>query len=80
MPIYDLKCQKCGKISEFLVPNSADSRTLACPTCGGQNLERLISTPSLLKTRANAQGSTCCGREERCATPPCAAGEQCHRH
>ncbi|MFC1957785.1 hypothetical protein ACFLX0_03115 [Chloroflexota bacterium] len=60
--------------------SSPDSRTLDCPSCGSQNLERLISAPSLLKSRANALGTTCCGREERCETPPCSTGGQCQRH
>jgi len=80
MPLYDFKCRKCGEISEFLVPNSPGSRILVCPSCGSHNLERLISAPRILKTELNAQGSTCCGREERCSMPPCSAGERCHRH
>jgi len=80
MPIYDFRCQKCGEVSEFLVPNSVDGGTLACPGCGSQNLERLISAPSLLRERANAPGTTCCGREERCEKPPCSNGERCRRH
>ena len=80
MPIYEYKCQECGEVSEFLVANFSDSRTLNCPGCGSQNLERLITAPSLLKGRANALGTTCCGREERCETPPCSTGGQCQKH
>jgi len=80
MPIYDFRCQECGEVSEFLVPSSADGRTLACPSCGSQNLEKLISAPSLLKSRRNTSGATCCGREERCETSPCSTGERCRRH
>ena len=80
MPIYDFRCQECGKVSEFLLSSSSDSRTLDCPGCGSQHLERLISAPSLLRDEANAPGTTCCGRTERCETPPCSTGEGCHRH
>ena len=80
MPIYDFRCHECGEVSEFLVPSFSDSRILTCPGCGSQNLERLISAPSLLKDRANATGTTCCGREERCEASPCSTGEQCWRH
>ncbi len=80
MPIYDFRCHVCGEVSEFLVANFSDSGTLSCPGCGSQNLERLISAPSLLKSRANAPGTTCCGREERCETPPCSTGGQCQGH
>jgi len=80
VPIYNLRCHVCGEVSEFLVANFSDSTTLACPGCGSQSLERLISAPSLLKGRAHAPGATCCGKEERCETPPCSTGEQCLRH
>jgi putative FmdB family regulatory protein len=80
MPIYDFKCQQCGEVSEFLVANFSDSETLTCPDCGSQNMERQISAPSLLKVRSNTPGTTCCGREERCETPPCSTGEHCCRH
>jgi len=80
MPIYDFRCQECGEVSEFLVANFSDSSTLVCSSCGSRNLEKLMSAPSLLKNRANASGTTCCGREERCETSPCSTGERCWRH
>ena len=64
MPIYDFRGHVCGEVSEFLVANFSDSRTLARPGCGSQNLERLISAPSLLKGRFTTPGTKCCGREE----------------
>jgi putative FmdB family regulatory protein len=79
MPIYDFRCQECGELSEALLSISSDSRTLACPSCGSQNLERLISAPSLMKEKANPPGTTCCGRTERCETPPCSTDKGCHR-
>lgn len=79
MPIYDFRCQKCGKMSEFLLASSSDRRTLAFASCGSQNLERLISAPRLLRGGANAPGTTCCGRTERCETPPCSRDDGCCR-
>jgi putative FmdB family regulatory protein len=79
MPIYDFRCQECGKVSEFLLSSSSDSRTLDCPGCGSQHLERLISAPSLLRDKANAPGTTCCGRTERCETSPCSTDKGCRR-
>lgn len=80
MPIHDFKCKECGKVSEFLLPGSPGDRILACTNCGSQNLEKLVSAPSLPKGRASASGSTCCGRTERCEKPPCSTGERCHKH
>jgi putative FmdB family regulatory protein len=78
MPIYDFRCQECGKVSEFLLPSSSDSRALDCPICGSRHLERLISAPSLLRHAVNVSSTTCCGRTERCEIPPCSTGERCH--
>ena len=79
MPIYDFKCKKCGKVSEVFV-RSADSQDVSCPDCGSSNLERLFSSSYLVKTGSPSSGATCCGRAERCETPPCSSGEGCHRH
>ena len=80
MPIYQYRCEKCGEISEFLAPMLLEGGTFACQSCGDNNLERLISAPSLLKGIASEMGITCCGREERCETSPCSTGERCQRH
>ena len=79
MPIYQYKCQQCGEVSEFLVPSSSDSKTLACPGCGTHNLEKLIFAPNIVKGNASAPGTTCCGRTERCKTPPCSTNDRCWR-
>ena len=79
MPIYDFKCKKCGKVSELLV-RSADSQDVSCPDCGNSNMERLISSSYLVKMGSPSSGATCCGKAERCETPPCSTGEGCHRH
>ena len=79
MPIYDYKCHVCGKVSEFLTSSFNDNTAPACPDCGNQNLERMISAPTLLRNTIKS-GTTCCGREERCEKPPCSTGERCHRH
>lgn len=79
MPIYEFKCLECGEVSEFLVPSLSAVSNLACSTCGSHNLEKLISVPSLIKNNATVPGTTCCGREERCESPPCSTGERCQR-
>jgi putative FmdB family regulatory protein len=40
MPLYSYRCRKCEKDVELLI-NFED--TPVCPTCGSQNLERLVS-------------------------------------
>ena len=78
MPIYDFQCRQCGKVSELLL-RGAGGLAARCPDCGSEDLEKLVSASYVIKTTAQAQGSTCCGRTERCETPPCSSGEGCHR-
>ena len=80
MPVYEFRCKECGGMSEFRVSSYSASQELVCSRCGSHDLERLISAPSLLRVGANAPGTTCCGREERCESPPCSTGEGCRRH
>ena len=49
MPIFDFLCPACQNQFEELV--FGDEKAL-CPKCGEQNIERLVSAPSPLKTGA----------------------------
>ncbi len=51
MPIYEYKCSKCGKISEFLEittsgerSRTSNSETRKCAHCGSEKLEKQFST------------------------------------
>jgi putative FmdB family regulatory protein len=78
MPLYDFKCHECGRVSEILLSN-ADTQDVLCPECGSSNLEKLISSSYMIKTASEAPGTTCCGRADRCDTPPCSTGDTCRR-
>lgn len=82
MPIYEYKCRDCGKISEFLIGVSGDAPEIKCSFCKSRNLEKIFSQ-SFISTSGNIIGSqggkTCCGRTERCDTPPCSDGGVCRR-
>ena len=43
MPIFEYKCSKCGKISEFLETSSARLKR-SCAHCGSKKLEKQLST------------------------------------
>ena len=77
MPIYDFRCQECGRVSEIFLRGA--SHTARCPACGSDNMERLISASYMMKMDAAAPGTTCCGRTERCEAPPCSTGDVCRR-
>jgi putative FmdB family regulatory protein len=79
MPIYEYRCQACGAVSEFLTGVGTDEE-LVCKQCGSTKMEKLMSVMSFMShSPQRAAGRTCCGREERCETPPCSSGVGCRR-
>jgi putative FmdB family regulatory protein len=79
MPIYEYRCAACGARVEVLV--RSPTTTPSCPKCGSPLTQgKLFSTPHILSTESRRPaGHTCCGREERCDTPPCSGGGTCRR-
>jgi len=79
MPIYEYLCGNCGERVEVLI-RSGGSGAPGCPQCGSPLLEKLFSAPNVISQWGQPSGGgTCCGREERCAAPPCSTGETCRR-
>ena len=77
MPIYEYRCRDCDTTFEALVRGGGG---VTCPHCGGSSLDKLLSAPVMLSGRtARPAGRTCCGREERCDSPPCSEGGECQR-
>jgi putative FmdB family regulatory protein len=76
MPLYDYRCTECKQVSEILI-NSVSTQTVRCPECGSQNMEKLISASYMIKMDRSVPGATCCGRSERCGSPPCSSGNTC---
>ncbi|MEW6615806.1 MAG: zinc ribbon domain-containing protein [Thermodesulfobacteriota bacterium] len=80
MPIYEYRCSQCGQVSEILAGIGSHSDLSLCKSCGSSNLEKLMSVSSFVsKDSSRPSGTTCCGREERCDTPPCSGGNRCGR-
>ena len=78
MPIYEYRCRDCGATVEVLVRGGGG--TVTCPHCGSASLDKLISAPFVSSGQmARQAGHTCCGREERCAAPPCSEERGCWR-
>ncbi len=76
MPIYDFRCRSCGAVNELFLRDGTISG-VTCPACGGSDMEKLISTFNTARNYKRPHGMTCCGREERCETPPCDGGSCC---
>jgi putative FmdB family regulatory protein len=80
MPIYEYRCGNCGKLSEILQKSFKREEPVVCPHCGSKEMQRMISPPgSIIMGGSSQSGSTCCGREERCSTPPCSDDGVCRR-
>ena len=79
MLIYDYKCQDCGKIAEIFLKKMDGGQPVVCPVCGSKNVEKLVSASYVLQIEAKAPGRTCCGKAERCETPPCSLNDTCRR-
>lgn len=66
MPIHEYRCAECGKVSELLVGIGRNSDELTCRSCGGTNLEELMSASAIsIKDNLSESpvGSTCCGSD-----------------
>jgi putative FmdB family regulatory protein len=80
MPIYEYKCENCGRVTENLQKGFKQANEIICPHCGSTKLQKLISTfGSVKKGGFSRKGATCCGRDERCDTPPCSSDGTCRR-
>jgi putative FmdB family regulatory protein len=78
MPIYEYRCQQCGERVEIIVRSG--TTTPSCPHCGTELLERLFATSfAMHRATPRSKAHTCCGKEERCDTPPCSTGGECRR-
>ena len=51
MPLYEFACQDCDNTFEMLVFNG---EAVACPSCEGNRLERLLSVPAKPQSGANS--------------------------
>lgn len=45
MPIYEYRCNDCGKIAEFQM-KLADPHPVDCPACGHAALKKIMSLPA----------------------------------
>ena len=79
MPIYEYKCSKCSEVQEVLHKSMQTVESVRCSNCGSEDLIRLISAANVSVAATSNKGLTCCGREERCSTPPCTTEAGCRR-
>jgi putative FmdB family regulatory protein len=80
MPIYEYKCRECGEVSEILTGMGSRDEGATCKHCGSLHVERILSASFIsVKGGMPKEGTTCCGRNERCDSPPCSTDNVCKR-
>jgi putative FmdB family regulatory protein len=43
LPIYEYRCQLCGKEFQYLILGKDDEKNLQCPGCSGRDFTKLVS-------------------------------------
>jgi putative FmdB family regulatory protein len=72
MPIYEFRCVSCGELFEKIFKTSDESVELACPECGADVVERVVSVTN------HAVGSGSEGKQTRLDSKSCGPGSSCH--
>ncbi|HHQ49654.1 MAG TPA: zinc ribbon domain-containing protein [Acidobacteria bacterium] len=65
MPIYEYRCNDCGKVFSKLQRMGATADGVTCPACGSANVERKVSSFASASSGSGvstgASGSSCSG-------------------
>lgn len=69
MPIFEYKCDECGRIMEFLVLNEHNKSDLNCKFCGSDRLIKMLSDFSTSFNTSSQNSGECCGVENPCSDP-----------
>lgn len=80
MPIYEYQCRDCGKVGEFLMGVGQGQAEARCSFCGSKKMKKIFSQSFVSQDRqitGDRKGKTCCGRTERCDSPPCSEDGIC---
>ena len=59
MPIYEFKCKDCSNVFEFLCLSSDGDGPIPCPSCGGKESEKLLSTFAYLSSGSTNSFTGC---------------------
>ncbi|MDH4270351.1 MAG: zinc ribbon domain-containing protein [Candidatus Aminicenantes bacterium] len=79
MPLYEYRCRDCGRVTEVLVRSQSPETDVRCPGCGGNNLLKIVSQPAVISVSPSLAAETCCGKSDRCDSPPCSSRGTCRR-
>jgi putative FmdB family regulatory protein len=57
MPIYEYRCDDCGKISEFLLTKSAETFAPQCKKCKSKKMSRVLSRVRVVRSEESRMES-----------------------
>jgi len=77
MPIYEYRCKKCQKVSEFLIGVSQSKVEIKCKYCGSNELDKIISSAFISKGTKPEQSY--CPQNVSCNKPTCMNSGMCHQ-
>ena len=65
MPIYEYRCQDCGRVTSFFVRSIGSEVTAVCSHCGSSDMARRMSSFAMGKTVASVHEQFAPGSEHR---------------
>lgn len=72
MPVFEFRCLECGNLFEKLFRNPNENMEAACPKCGSESFERVISKAN------HVMGAGKAGRKKpTVTTKSCSPGNSC---
>ncbi|MEW5725452.1 MAG: zinc ribbon domain-containing protein [Thermodesulfobacteriota bacterium] len=71
MPIYEFRCLKCREITEILFRSAKDEVEMKCRQCGGEELERVLSSTSYTKGASSARSAGPVSTTRTCGSGTC---------
>lgn len=75
MPIYEYECEKCHKVSEFLIGVSDKKTTIECQYCKSKRMKKKISS-GFVSTGSKSKQDFC-AQKGPCKKPTCMLGGGC---
>jgi putative FmdB family regulatory protein len=57
MPIYEFRCESCGKISEFLILKMQEDFSPQCKRCKGKKMVRVLSRVRVVRSEESRMES-----------------------
>ncbi|MFH1195780.1 MAG: zinc ribbon domain-containing protein [bacterium] len=68
MPVFEYKCNDCGKKFDILHKSSANLSEVICPACQSKNSKKLLSSFSASTSSAGFDGGSSCS-DGSCSVP-----------